>query len=132
MSVSLNLQGLRQLAKSLAQLPAALAAQAAGQVRQSAVETASELRDALAQGPTGNLKRGVRLQRRDPLVWQVVSGAPHAFINEEGTAVRQTKSGANRGVSPASKTVAKVASRKRREMNRELERVLVQVLGTVR
>jgi HPt (histidine-containing phosphotransfer) domain-containing protein len=132
MSVSLNLQGLRQLAKSLEQLPDALAEQAAAQVRQSAVETASELRDALAKGPTGNLKRRVRLQRRDPLVWQVISGAPHAFINEEGTTVRQTKSGANRGVSPARKTVARVASRKRREMDRELERVLVQVLGTVR
>jgi hypothetical protein len=131
-SASLNLSGLKELARALDQMPKALADQSSALVRQTAVETASELRQELAQGPTGNLKRGVRLKQRDPLVWQVISGANIAFINEEGTKVRKTRTGANRGISPPSKVVARVAGRKRREMNRGLERVLVQVLGATR
>lgn len=132
MSVSLNLQGLRALAKAMDRLPDDLADKAGAAVRQAAVETAAELRGELPKGPTGNLKRGVRLKQRDPLVWQVISGAPHAFIHEEGTGPRVTKGGASRGISPAHKTVAKVASRNRRALDRSLERVLVQVLGAVR
>ncbi len=136
MSASLTLSGLQQLVRSLERMPDGLADKAAATVRQTAVETAAELRSALAQGPTGNLKRGVRLKQRDPLVWQVISGAPHAFINEEGTKVRQNRKGANRGVSPKDKTklktVARVASERRRRMNEELGQVLVQVLGTAR
>ena len=132
MSAGMNLSGLTALVRQMEALPDGLEDKAAVVVREAAYDAANELRNALAQGKTGNLRRGVRVRRRDTLNYQVISAAPHAFINEEGTAPRQTKSGANRGVSPASKTVAKVASDRRRRMNGELERVLVSVLGQVR
>jgi hypothetical protein len=131
MSASLTLSGMTEMVKALERMPDGLQDKAAATVRQAAIETAAELRSALALGPTGNLRKRVRMRQRDPLVWQVISGAPHAFINEEGTRRRNYK-GANRGISPASKTVAKVASSNRRTMNAALERVLVQVLSEVR
>jgi hypothetical protein len=131
MSASLNLNGLRELVKALDVLPQGLEDKASVTVKQAAIETAAELRSALALGPTGNLRKRVRLRQRDPLVWQVISGAPHAWLNEYGTRKRNYK-GANRGVSKASGTVGKVASAQRRQMNAELEQVLVQVLSEVR
>ena len=132
MSASLTLSGLTDLVKSMAQMPDGLEDKAALVVRETAFETANELRTALAKGPTGNLRRGVRVKKQDVTRYAVISGAPHAFINEEGTKRRQTKKGANRGISPASKVVARVASDRRRRMNGELERVLMQVLGAVK
>jgi hypothetical protein len=132
MSASLTLSGMREFVKSLERMPDGLQDKAAVTVRQAAIETAAELRAALPKGKTGNLRRGVRMRQRDPLTWQVVSAAPHAFINEEGTRSRRNRKGANRGVSPASKTVARVAASNRRQMDAALERVLVQVLSEVR
>lgn len=132
MSASMTLSGLTELVRKLDVLPDGLQDRASVVVREAAFDTANELKGALALGPTGNLRRGVRVQKRDETRYTVISAAPHAFINEEGTTDRKTRSGANRGKSPASKTVAKVASARRRQMNGELERVLVQVLGTVR
>jgi hypothetical protein len=132
MSASLTLSGMRELVKSLERMPDGLQDKAAATVRQAAIETAAELRTALPQGKTGNLRRGVRMRQRDPLAWHVISAAPHALINEEGTKARRNRKGANRGVSPASKVVARVASEQRRRMNGELERVFVQVLSEAR
>jgi hypothetical protein len=133
MSASLTLTGMRELVKSLERMPDGLQEKAAATVRQAAIETAAELRTALPQGKTGNLRRGVRMRQRDPLAWQVISGAPHALINEEGTKPRRTKkTNANRGVSPASKVVARVAAGQRRQMNTALEQVLVRVLSEAR
>jgi hypothetical protein len=133
MSASLTLSGMAEMVKALGRMPDGLQDKAAATVRQAAIETASELRTTLPQGETGNLRRGVRMRQRDPLVWQVLSAAPHAFINEEGTKVRRTrKTRANRGISPPSKVVAKVAASNRRQMNAALEQVLVQVLSEVR
>lgn len=132
MSASVSLTGLRELAKSLEALPQGLEDAAGKIVRASAFATAQRLRSELALGPTGNLRRGVRVQRLDATRFRVNSGAPHAWINEEGTDPRRNKAGANRGVSPPSKTVARVASEQRREMNGELQQALVAVLGKVR
>lgn len=132
MSASLTLTGMRELLTQMEQLPVGLEAAAGTVVRASAYGAANELRSALALGPTGNLRRGVRVERLDVSRYRVISGAPHAFINEEGTGPRQTKGGANRGRSPASKTVARVASDQRRAMNGELQRVFLQVLGRLR
>ena len=132
MSASLNLTGLRELAKSLEVLPAGLEDAAGKTVRAAAFATAQTLGSALPLGPTGNLRGRVRVKTLDATRYQVISGAPHAWINEEGTRLRKNKAGANRGKSPASKIVAGVASDHRREMNNALERVLVSVLGDVR
>jgi hypothetical protein len=132
MSASLTLTGLRDLVRAMDVLPAGLEDKASVVVREAAFDAAEELRSALALGPTGNLRKRVRVKRLNETAYQVISGAPHAFINEEGTKPRRTRKGANRGVSPASKTVARVAASGRRRMNGDLEKVLVQVLGSVR
>ena len=143
MSVSLTLKGLTDLVKSLERMPDGLQQKASATVRQAAIETAADLQSKLPIGPGrkatkkraavagGNLRKGVRVVQRDPLVWQVVSAAPHAWIHEEGTKARTSRRG-NRGVMPASKIVAGVASSHRRAMNGRLEQVLVQVLSEAR
>ncbi len=132
MSATMTLDGLRDLVKAMERLPDDLEERAAATVEAAARDAAATLGTELARGETGNLRAGVRVRRLDALVWQTVSAAPHAAINEEGTDPRFTKAGAARGVSPASKTVARVASQRRRQMNRELARDLEHAVRAVR
>ena len=142
MSASVTLKGMRELVKSHERMPDGLQDKASVVVRQAAVETAAELQQKLPLGPArrlygkayagGNLRKGVRVIQRDPLIWQVASTAPHAYINEEGTTHRQNRKGAYRGASRPSKVVAGVASDHRRAMNGRLEQVLIQVLSEMR
>jgi hypothetical protein len=74
----------------LAAEPTALAAAADPSVNTAADAAATALRAAYPTGPTGNLKAGVRVDREpgdDPAVASadVVSGAPHAHLYEDGT-----------------------------------------------
>ena len=147
MSASLSLSGLRELVKALDVLPQGLEDKAAQATREIAFETADVLRSELPKSDPhplwsaggidrsyqgGNLRKRVRVKRQDTTRYQVISGAPHAWINEYGTARRQNKKRANRGISPPSKVVGRVASQQRRKYNAALEQVLVQVLGTVK
>jgi len=75
----------------LAAEPVTLATAAAPPVQTAAGAGAAELRDAYPAGPTGNLRRGVRVDQDDtadnPAIASavVVSGAPHAHLYEDGT-----------------------------------------------
>jgi hypothetical protein len=142
MSASLSMAGLKELVRGLDRMPDALAEQSAARVRHAAVEAAAELRTALPLGPArtikgkaypgGNLRKGVRVRQLDPLIWQVTSAAPHAFLNEFGTGERVTKRKGRRGVSPASNVVVTVARDRRETMNLELGQVLIRVLSELR
>lgn len=104
MGIKLNLEGMNALRDALRQLPEDLATEAAGIVSGYANEAQRQIASGYPQGPTGNLRRGVRVihnaGRRVSTTSIVKSTAPHAWIFENGTANRVTNRGANRGRMP--------------------------------
>lgn len=69
----------------------------------------------------GNLRDGVTVEDRGPLVKQVVNKAPHAHIYERGTVARYTHStGAGRGTMPAGNKFIPRAIKWRARMNEQL------------
>lgn len=76
----------------------------------------------------GGLKRGVRLitrPSRHPFgaLAIVESAAPHAWIFENGTVVRQTRAMANRGAMPRGHVFIPMAQRQRRLLEADLMRL---------
>lgn len=127
MGVTLSLVGMMELRAALRNLPETLTAEAATIVDNAANQAKAEVYGAYPTGPTGNLKRGLRVThnagRRFGTQAIVRSGAPHASIFEFGTQRRTTDRGANRGRMPAapeSEAMIPIAMRVRRRMVRDL------------
>jgi len=104
MSVSLTLKGLTDLVKSLERMPDGLQQKASATVRQAAIETAADLQSKLPIGPGrkatkkraavagGNLRKGVRVVQRDPLVGK--SSVPPRMPGFMRKAPRRARAGA--------------------------------------
>lgn len=104
MGVKIQWNGLSEFRDALSKMPEHLSEEAAGIVEASADGAARTIQANYPTGPTGNLKRGVRVSReRNPAAVRSIvrSSAPHAFIFEKGTNVRRTDKGYNRGRMPA-------------------------------
>jgi hypothetical protein len=103
-SVKIDLNGMNELRDALRKLPEDLATEASIIVSGWANRAQRDIQAGYPQGPTGNLKRGVRVThnagRRVTATSIVKSTAPHAWIFENGTARRVTNRGANRGRMP--------------------------------
>jgi hypothetical protein len=104
MSARVTFDGLAEFKAQLRRLPEHLAEQAAPIVTQAAEETGRSIQNNYPEGPTGNLKRRVRVEvrqaNRDGARAIVRSMAPHAGIFEKGTQGRRTRKGWNRGRMP--------------------------------
>jgi hypothetical protein len=105
MSTTLEIRGLEDLKAALRHLPAALASAATPIVIGAAQAARADIVAQYPQGPTGNLKQGVRVELKAAnaagVIAIVKSTARHAWIYEHGTQTRQTTLGANRGRMPA-------------------------------
>ena len=94
--LGLSWDGLDELRAILKGMPMILAPQVKSIANAHASAAATTLRAAYPIGPTGNLRRGVYLEQRAAQggsATVLVSGAPHAFIFERGTVVRQGAGG---------------------------------------
>ena len=95
----LVITGLDELREALRTLPEELTTEAAGIVLGTANAAAHEIVNAYPEG-TGNLRKGVRVEgAREGFGVRavVVNKAKHAWIFENGTVVRKTGEGWNRG-----------------------------------
>ena len=101
---TLTIQGIAELKDALGRLPTELKGQATQFVIDAAYGAQAEIVAAYPQGPTGHLKKGVkvRVQEIGPysVAAQVRSSAPHGWLYEHGTQPRKTKRGWNRGTMP--------------------------------
>lgn len=120
-------EGMDELRQALRDLPNQLKAEVAPIVDKTLRNCAAELKAEYAKGPTGNLRKGVRIERDSPLSGRVRATAPHTHLYEFGTAARQatSKKGANRGRMPKRGPVlVPVAVKHRAAMLRDCEEVL--------
>jgi hypothetical protein len=101
---ALSIQGIAELKDALGRLPEELKGQSTQIVLDSAYAAQAEIVAAYPKGPTGKLKKGVkvRVQEIGPysVAAQVRSSAPHGWLYEYGTKARKTKRGWNRGTMP--------------------------------
>lgn len=122
MSSRVEWDGLNEFQQALRQLPKELTGEAAEIVQRHAEASARTVQANYPQGPTGNLKSGVRVEPdRSPFgVRGVVrSRAKHAHLFEFGTNTRRTSKGADRGRMPKaseSHAAIPVFIRERRKM----------------
>jgi hypothetical protein len=125
----LVLEGLAEFREALRRLPEQLRAEGAEIVGDAAELTKASLIQAYPLGDTGKLRAGVRLVKAFTdygAVAIVKSTAKHASIWEFGTAVRSTRQGWNRGVSPshAAEGLIPIAMRNRKHMYAQLGALL--------
>lgn len=120
MSNKFQLGGFEELKAQLRALPTHLASEAEGIVVGHANAAAGQLRSEYPEGPTGNLKRGVKADRVTQsgagARARVRSTARHAHLYEYGTQARHTSEGWNRGAMPPRPTFVPVVVRERRAM----------------
>lgn len=123
----LTFSGLAELREGLRNLPANLTAEASHIVESAANGAAAEVRANYAKGPTGNLIDGVVVE--DATSGQFATGkivkskSKHAWLYENGSQLRHTSSGANRGVmppAPPGRAFIPVMIKKRRQMQGQL------------
>lgn len=133
--MSVTWSGLQEFKNELRKLPDELKGEGAKIVLDTAQSVARDVQAAYPQGPTGNLKRGVRMTvealDRGGSAARVQSTARHAHLFEKGTGPRQNRRGANRGRMPAapeSQQMIPIAIRARRQMYERLIR-MVQAHG---
>jgi hypothetical protein len=123
-SNKLEFKGLTELQRALRECPEDLTQQAATIVETRAERAVADTRTSYPTGPTGNLERGVRKSRRDGKRFSagfvVRTSAPHASVYEQGSKVRRTSRGFNRGKMPAANIFIPIAIRQRRAMTNEL------------
>jgi len=109
MPATLTIQGIAELKDALGRLPAELKGQATGIVVEAAYGAQAEIVAAYPKGPTGKLKKGVKVKVQEigpySVAAQVRSSAPHGWLYEHGTQPRKTKRGWNRGTMPAPEAV---------------------------
>lgn len=122
MASTLKITGLDELKKAIAGFGAECTEEAQALAERSANDARDQIRSAYPQGPTGNLKRGVRIVRAKGeghrALGIVKSTAPHAHLYEYGSR-RQ----------PARPVVGEVASRVRRQFHRDLITMVERVTG---
>lgn len=134
MSTRLIFEGMDAFRRQLRQLPAELRDEAQELVNGAATRTAARVESAYPV-KTGTLKRRVTMSKDPPGPFSagavVRSGAPHAAIYEFGTALRQTRSGANRGRMPTADPSRRLIPIARQERARlwEALRALVRKAG---
>lgn len=123
--------------QELRKLPESLRGDGARVVAGAASKAAQELRRAYTEGPTGNLKAGIKVETNATKFGTgavVKVTAKHAHLYEFGTQIRRNKAGANRGAMPPKPTAIPVFIRRRREMYEQLidllERQGLQVTGS--
>jgi hypothetical protein len=122
-STRLQMNGLAEFRAQLRNLPEDLA-QEAGAIVMALAESAQQaVQQAYPEGPTGNLRRGVTVNRADASRFGVRaivrSRARHSHMFEFGTKTRQTRKGANRGMmpqAPESQRMIPIMQRRRRVM----------------
>jgi hypothetical protein len=141
--MGLSWDGLDELRQVLGRMPAVLQPEVQARAFAHAGAAATTLRAAYPEGPTGNLRRGVRLDQRAARgggsATVLVSAAPHAWIYERGTKPREGRGGsatgkgsrshgalANRGFMPRSDAFARVVGPARRRLIDDLTALLVQ------
>lgn len=133
--------GLAELRAALRALPSELTGEASHIVGGSADDAATEVKAHYARGKTGNLINGVVVEHIDPGPFAagavVKSKAKQAWMYENGTQVRHTQTGANRGVMPPAKpgrAFIPTIIRKRKQMYERLAELLkrhgLQVTGS--
>jgi len=142
--VHLQLDGVATLSEALRNLPAELRDQAMEIVRDHVDQAEGEIRAAYPEGPTGNLRRGLRQDRGTAGNWGasivLKSTAKHAFLFETGSEyahpdlawVRRTRAGAARGRMPAGKVFIPAVIRWRRKMVEALVAFVEKAGFTVR
>lgn len=99
----LELEGLEEFHRALRRLPENLANEAGDIVLAHAEEAKREVQSAYPEGPTGNLRARVGVERNKSKFGSsaiLKARARHASIFEFGTRQRTTNAGANRGVMP--------------------------------
>jgi hypothetical protein len=122
------LEGLTELRTALRNLPADLTQEAGAIVLAHAEEAKGLMQRAYPEGPTGNLRRGVVVDRGAARTVYgakaiVRSRAAHAHLFEYGTKARETKKGWKRGrmpVGPESQRFVPIAIKVRARMVRAL------------
>jgi Bacteriophage HK97-gp10, putative tail-component len=127
--IKLSWIGLDELKAFLRNLPVELTEVAVAIVSEAADSAAAEIKAAYPEGDTGNLRRGVRVASKSfrfGVYRQVRSTAPHAYIFETGTQVRQNKQQQNRGFMPGANIFVPVVQRKRREMYDDLALIIAE------
>lgn len=91
--------------------------EADGILRDGAEAAKAEIVTAYRRGPTGNLKRGVKI-RAARGSWiggvELKQTAPHGHLYEHGTVVRHTQDGAHRGRMAARPTFGPIAAHHQR------------------
>lgn len=117
MAAGVKFSGVAEFKRALRDAPAVVQEKAGYITEDAGVSLAATLRAEFPEGPTGNLRKGVRLEQIGPLAWRVRSTARHTHIFEKGTGRRFTKrTGANRGVMPAAHLFIPAATRVRAMM----------------
>ena len=120
---TLELRGLDELKDLLGEFAGACTEEAQRLADETAARAAEEIRDAYPKGPTGNLKKGVRVVRVKEtnghrVLAIVKSTARHAHLYEYGTR-RQ----------PARPVMGEIAARVRRDFYADLLRMVERVTG---
>jgi len=123
-AATLEIQGLDELKKLVAGFADACTDDGQQLADQAAMRAVEEVKAAYPQGPTSNLKKGVRIVRvkgdGHRVLSIVKSTAPHAHLYEYGTR-RQ----------PARPVMGEVAARVRRDFYSDLLRMVERVTGAV-
>lgn len=130
MPARFHMEGLDEFRVELRKIPAGLVADAAAVVFAHAEDAQRQIAAGYPQGPTGNLKRGVVVERQKGnlrVFARVRSRAPHAHLFEKGTRVRTTREGWNRGRMPPAPEAARMVPKVVR-LRRRMELVLMGLL----
>ena len=122
MASTLTIDGIADLKKAIGEFAGACTVEAQALADAAAASARDQIVAAYPEGPTGNLKRGVRVIRAKDdghrALGIVKSTAPHAHLYEYGTR-RQ----------PARPVLGEVASRVRRDYHRKLIAMVERVTG---
>lgn len=126
MSVRFTIEGLAELQRDLLKLPGDLAEKSAAKVTFHAAVAASRIRDGYPRR-TGNLASKVKVSTKQDgvsVVASVTNTSPHAWIFENGTQVRHTDTGANRGAMPPGHVFIPIVAQERRAMYEDLVEIV--------
>ena len=123
---SVTWTGLQELMTALQNLPEHLTDEATTIVARAAEEVETTVTEAYV----GSLKRGVKRTEkaigRYGVAYQVRSMSPLAWMYENGTVARHTRTGISRGAAPPKHIMIPAAERRRAQMYRELKSLLVR------
>lgn len=130
MASRLTMDGLDELRAELRGIPEKLTTRAGDIVVSHASAAKMEIELGYPVGPTGNLRRRVSLSRTQSKVSaraKLTSRAPHAHLVEDGTNVRRTRKGWNRGRMPQAPDVQRMIPKAIRARRRMVDELVVMV-----